>query len=218
MVKTLARAPAPHFHDRTQGPSTPNRAIRKRDREKARRSVARNDRICRETGRSPVRAKSSLFAADGETFLDFGDDLAGGVFHFDSKSWFDLFGSFELLADSSDLFFGDFEVGVDGAAAGTAKADAGGLVPDNVAGAEDVDEHHHKERIGHGVERSAIVRPNVVAISEAQLHFDVDGAPVGIKSRNSDARSKKRGPEIEEPAKVGLGGSHRARVYRGDGG
>ena len=89
-----------------------------------------------------------------------------------------------------------------GSAARLAIADAGSLVPHDVAGAEILEQHEHVHRVSHGVERAAEVDSDVVTVPPALAELDIGGEKVGIEASDADASAAERPPQIDEVAKV----------------
>ena len=99
-----------------------------------------------------------------------------------------------------DRFRVEAESRVDVAAAGLHVADAGGLVPDDVARSEVVQHHQRVERVGHREQRPAELRAEVVPVEDAQLQRDVDLAVVFAHARDADAGTDERRPEVQAAA------------------
>src|SRR5271169_6166080 len=123
--------------------------------------------------------------------LNLRDDAPGPVLDLDLEEAFDLFLGVESLPDFADLLIGQPEGGGNRSASRLPEADTGGLVPYNVALAQIFNQHDHKKRVSHRVQRPAVVGTNVISVPPAQLHLDVNLFPVGPDSAHPDARAHK---------------------------
>src|ERR1019366_2301144 len=145
---------------------------------------------------------------DVQHLLYFGDHLAGFIFHLDHECRLVPFLQLELFSNIVELRVGQAKFGLNSSLPGFAEADAGGLVPDNVLAAQVFHQHQHVKRIGHGVERSPIVRANIVAVPKAQLHLDIDGL-VGSPA-HADSGAEKWRPDVD-------GAKHESLQFRSHG-
>src|SRR5271165_6879548 len=122
----------------------------------------------------------------------------GNDFHLDQKCRVIFLLRRELVANLVELRIGQTKLGLHLSFPGFAEADAGSLVPYDVIAAEIFHQHQHVERVGHGVERAAIVRANVVLVPPAQLHLHIHD-PVGTPA-HTNSSAEKRWPDVD-PAK-----------------
>jgi hypothetical protein len=76
--------------------------------------------------------------------------------------------------------------------------------PDNVILAQILNQHDHKEWVGHGVQRPSVMGANVISIPPAQLHLDIDLFPIGTDTPYPDSRTQERRPDIQEHSHVAL--------------
>src|SRR5579859_3501463 len=107
-----------------------------------------------------------------QQFVDFSHHVALFIFDDDLELRFDLGLRLGRGADFGDLLLAQVKSGLHQALSRLFEADGGGLVPDDVIRPENVDEHEHVKRIDHGVQRTAEVSADVIAVVEAQRHLD----------------------------------------------
>src|SRR5258708_29218356 len=101
--------------------------------------------------------------------------------------------------------------GIEGGAAGFAEAYGGGLVPDDVARSEDLDEHDHVDGVEGAIEAAAEDRADVVARAPRQRHVDADLAEVGGDVVDPRAHAAVGREEVQLPAQPAGGGRFRHR-------
>ena len=138
-----------------------------------------------------------VLSSDVQELFDFGDDGSGFVFDFDGEDTLDLFFGVQSLLDFVDLLVGQAETGGNSSASRPFKADGRGFVPDDVILAQIFDEHDHKERVGHGVERASVVGADVIRVPPTKLHLDVNFFPAGCEPLYADSGAQKRRIKIQ---------------------
>src|SRR4029077_19658116 len=79
------------------------------------------------------------------------------------------------------------------------KSNEGRLVPDDVAGTKQLDQHHHVDRIHRPVETSAKYRADVISRPPGQWHANSDFVPVGGDVRDPASRAAVGGKQVEPP-------------------
>ena len=141
-----------------------------------------------------------LLLANVEKFFDFCNHFSLFVFHFYLERGLVFRQRLQLLTNIVELRVAQAKFGADRALPRLTIADAGRLVPNDVFPAQIRHHHQHIESVGHGKERSAEMRADVVGVPPAQLHFDVDGLHVGRDMRDADARAQERRPEVDPAA------------------
>src|SRR5450759_4249188 len=106
------------------------------------------------TQRVPLRG---FLPADVQQLFDLRDHSAGFVPDPHRERRLHLVAGFESLPDLFNLRFGQPETGGHRSGPGPFEAYAGRFVPDDVVAPQILDQHQHEERIGHGIQRPAIM-------------------------------------------------------------
>src|ERR1035438_5283311 len=151
-------------------------------------------------------ARRLVLSSDVQQLLDLGNDTPGFVLDLDGEHPLDLllFLGIQSLLDFADLRFCQPETGRNRSASRLFEADARRLIPDNVILAQILNQHDHKERVRHGVERTSVVSANVSPVPPTKLHLHINLCPVGTEAPYSDSCAQKRWPEIYKHSYVAL--------------
>src|SRR5271157_1931676 len=142
-----------------------------------------------------MKGRATSLAPDVDHLLHLGDDVPGFIFHLDQKCGLIFLLRRELVANLAELRIAQPELGLELSLPRFAETDARSLVPYDVIAAEVFHQHQHVERVGHGVERAAVVRTDVVAVPRAQLQLHIDVA-VGTPA-HADSSAEKRRPDVD---------------------
>jgi hypothetical protein len=129
--------------------------------------------------------------------LHLGYDLALRVADFDIENGLEVLLRLEGGADFLELRLGKTETGVTVPFAGGRNRMQADLSQTMYSRPKVFNQHQHVERISHGVERSAIMRANLICIPPAQPHFHFDRAPISVEALYPDACPKQRRIEIQ---------------------
>src|SRR5450759_831131 len=98
-----------------------------------------------------------IFPANVQQLLDLRDHSAGFVLDPHRERRLHLVAGCESLPDLFDRRFGQPETGGHRSGPGPFEAYAGRFIPDDVVAPQILDQHQHEERIGHGIQRPAIM-------------------------------------------------------------
>ena len=102
------------------------------------------------------------------------------------------------LADGFHLHRRKAKAGLQAAGTGPDEFDRGGLVPDVVFRSQQLHEHQHVKRVGHGVQAAAKVDAARIAVKPAQPQADIDFVPVRRDALDADAGAGKRRPQVHD--------------------
>ena len=144
------------------------------------------------------------FFFDVKELRDFCNHLSELICHLDLKFMFGFRVVVGRLLDGEDLLLGEFKASPDRPASRALVLDARTLVPDDVVPSQVLDQHQHEKRIGHGIKGAPEVGPHVVAIPEAETHFDLDQAEVWAQGLHPDPSTQEGRPEAHPFDQGGL--------------
>src|SRR2546422_9806820 len=142
-----------------------------------------------------------------------------GTLQVDLEHPVDLGRPLELAPDRVQRFRHDLETGKQGRPTGSSKPNGGRLVPDDVAGTEQLDQHDHVYGIDRPVKTSAKNRADVIPCPPRQRYANVDLTPVRSDICDSAPRAPVGGKQVEAPPEQAcapsLGNAPRARLTDG---
>src|SRR5258706_8391946 len=128
-----------------------------------------------------------VFLAHIEQLFDFCNHVAVAVGHHGLELRFNFSAGFRLRPDLRKAFRGNLETSLHQALAGFLEADRGGFVPNNEVAAQVVHQDKHEPGIGHGIQRSAEMRADVVPVPELERHLHVKPAKILGDVSDADA-------------------------------